>query len=714
MKYQVILQHNEEDCGAACLATIAKYYGQIFSIHRVREVAGTGPLGTTLLNLKQGAKALLFDAKGVKAPLELIDQQIISLPSIIHWQGVHWVVLYGKKGRKYLIADPAVGLRYLSKQELLKGWTNGAMLLLEPRPEFYSQFDDRHKVNNFQRFFAYCLRKNYLLGEILLLNLVIGILSLTSPFLLQILTDEVLITQDITLLNGVIITVFISNLFRSSFRFIQSYLVTHFSQGLELRLVLEFCRSILSLPLSYYESHRSGEVASRLRDIQAVNQLIAQVLILLPSQLFIALVSLLIISLYSYNLLFITLIVGLIMCFSTLVFFAQIRKKTQNLLVLTAENQGILIETFKGAILLKTKNATAQFLDEFQARFGRQAKINFQRSQVAILNSTFSGFILWTGEAVLLWLGSQLVFQGNLTIGQLVACNIMNKNCLSFITLLIDFVNQFVFVQSALERLSDVIDTTPEVNLTQPKPKVKFLANADIICENLTFNHPGRRELLHNFNLTVPGGKAIALIGESGCGKSTLAKLIAGLYFPQSGYISVGGYNLNDLCLDSIREQIVLIPQEAHFWSRSIIDNLSLGNSAIAFEKIVRACQIAQADEFISKLPNQYQTILGEFGANLSGGQRQRLALALGIVTNPPILILDESTANLDPVRESQILTSLLAHRQGKTTILISHRPQTIRHADWIVLLEAGKVQLQGTPQELLSQSGSHLHFLTP
>ncbi|AFY37603.1 bacteriocin-processing peptidase [[Leptolyngbya] sp. PCC 7376] len=714
MKYQVILQHNEEDCGAACLATCAKYYGQFFSLHRVREVAGTGALGTTLLNLKQGAKTLLFDAKGVKVPLELIDQDVIPLPGIIHWQGVHWVVLYGKKGHKYIVADPAVGLRYLSKAELLKGWTNGAMLLLEPRPEFHHQLDDRRKINNYQRFLAYFSKKKRLLGQVLLLNLMIGILALTSPFLLQILTDEVLVTQDITLLNGVIIAVFISNLFRSSFRFIQSYLVTHFSQGLELSLVIEFCRSILSLPLAYYESHRSGEVASRLRDIQAVNQLVSQALILLPSQLFIALISLILIFLYSYNLLFITFIIGIVMCLSTLIFWTQIKRKTQKLLALTAENQGVLVETFKGALIMKTKNATSQFLDEFQARFGRQAKVNFQRSQIAIFNSTFSGFILRTGEAILLWFGSRLVFQGNLTIGQLVACNIMSKNALSFITLTIDFVNQLVFVQSALERLSDVIDATPEVQPNQIKPKVKLLPDSDLICHDLTFHHPGRVELLHNFNLSLSGGKAIALIGESGCGKSTLAKLIAGLYFPQTGQIRIGDYNLNDLAIDSIREQIVLIPQETHFWSRSIIENLSLGNSAIDFSTIVQACKIAQADEFISKLPNQYQTILGEFGANLSGGQRQRLALALGIVSNSPILILDESTANLDPVCETEVITRLLNHRQGKTTILISHRPQVITRADWIVFLERGTVKRQGTPQELFAQTGSHLHFLTP
>jgi ATP-binding cassette subfamily C protein len=221
-------------------------------------------------------------------------------------------------------------------------------------------------------------------------------------------------------------------------------------------------------------------------------------------------------------------------------------------------------------------------------------------------------------------------------------------------------------------------------------------------------------DLLEDFSLTIPGGKVTALIGRSGCGKSTLSKLIASLYVPQSGTIRVGLYNLHDLALDCVRQQIILIPQEAHFWSRSIIENFRLGNPQITFEQIVRACQIAGADEFISKLPDSYQTILGEFGANISGGQRQRLAIARAIVTDPPILILDESTAGLDPVSETEVLHNLLSQRQGKTTILISHRPQVISRADWIVYLEQGQLKLQGSLEDYWSQPGEHQHFLVP
>ncbi|MHC5728707.1 MAG: ATP-binding cassette domain-containing protein, partial [Nostoc sp.] len=244
------------------------------------------------------------------------------------------------------------------------------------------------------------------------------------------------------------------------------------------------------------------------------------------------------------------------------------------------------------------------------------------------------------------------------------------------------------------------------------KPWAQIPGDAEITCTQLNFHHAGRVDLLSDFSLTIRGSQVIALIGKSGCGKSSLAKLITGLYKSQSGNIRYGLYNQQDLSLECLRQQVVLIPQEPHFWSRSIIDNFRFSYPDISFESIVEACQIAGADEFISKLPDKYQTILGEFGANISGGQRQRLAIARAIVTQPPILILDESTSALDSVSEAQVLDQLLYYRRGKTTIMISHRPKVIQRADWIVMLEQGRLQIQGTPEELRQIKGDHLNFL--
>ncbi|CDM92452.1 MAG: peptidase domain-containing ABC transporter [Limnospira maxima] len=710
-KYPIVLQHSEEDCGAACLATITKYYKRTFTMSRIREAVGTGQQGTTILGLRRGAEELGFNASAGRASQKILEQMNkFPLPAIIHWQGYHWVVLYGKKGRKYVIADPAVGVRYLSKAQLANSWGNGVMLRLEPdQNRFFSLPDDSDKPNGFLRFFKRVIPYGSLLAEALIINLVLGLLSLASPFFIQILTDDVLVRGDMQLLTGAAIAIVILSLIQSSLGLVQSNLIAHFAQRLELGFVLEFGRKILYLPLNYYESRRSGEIVSRLGDISEVNQLVSQVVVELPSQLFVAIISLCFMLFYSWQLTLAAIIVAILMSISTIILLPTLQQKTRSVLVLGAENQGVLVETFKGAMTLKTTNAAPQVWEEFQSRFGRLANITLRTTQISIYNNVLSGLVSSGGSIALLWLGSRFVINNELSIGQLLAFNAMNGNFTGFISTVITFVDNFVRARTATQRLTEVIDATAENPNDSKKESAQISDGADIICNNLNFHHAGRVNLLTDFSVTIPGGQVTALIGKSGCGKSTLAKLISSLYPLQSGNIRIGHYNIQDLPLDCLRQQIILVPQDAHFWSRSILENFKFCYPHVTLAEIVTACEMANADEFISQLPDKYQTVLGEFGANLSGGEKQRLAIARAIVTNPPILILDESTGALDPAGEAEVLDRLLHYRQGKTTIMISHRPPVINRASWIVLLDNGKLKFTGTPEQLRTVEGQHL-----
>jgi len=714
MKYPVVLQHSEEDCGAACLASVAQYYGRTFTLPHLREASGTNQQGTTLLGLQQGAVAVGFNARPVRAAANILDEiDQVPLPLIIHWKGYHWVVLYGYQRQKYIIADPAVGILQLSKEELTAGWNDWVCLLIEPDQErFFLQTSDQ--VTHLWRWIKRSWIYRQILTEVLAINIVLGLLSLASPFLIQIITDEVLVREDLQLLQSVLIAVVIINLFSSALGLVQSNLIVHFAKRLELGLVMEFGRKMLHLPLSYYETHRGGDIVSRLKDIQELNQFISQFIVSLPSQLLVAIISLMVMLIYSVPLTILAMLIGGLMVLSTLVLLPTLRQKTRNLFAVEAETQGVLVETFKGSLTLKTTNSTAQFWEELQTRFGRQANLAFRTTQIGILNEMFSGFVSGVGGVALLGFGSRIVMTNTLTIGQLLAFLTLQRNVTLFVNSIVRFTDDLTRVQTVTQRLADVIDAPSESLETDKKPSAYIPPNADITCHNITFHYGGQVNLLDKFSVVFPGGKTIALIGRSGCGKSTLAKLIAGLYPLQSGNIRLGIYNQQDLSLDCLRQQVVLVPQDAHFWSRSIIENFQLGHPGIPFEAIVHACKIAGADEFISQLPEKYQTVLGEFGASISGGQRQRLAIARAIVTNPSILILDESTASLDPLSESEILYRLLQQRQGKTTILISHRPRVINQADWIILLDEGLLKLQGELSKLQSLPGEHLPFLTP
>jgi ABC-type bacteriocin/lantibiotic exporter with double-glycine peptidase domain len=712
MGYQVVRQHSEEDCGAACIATVAKHYGRNFAIHRVREAVGTGSRGTTLLGLNRGSEALGFNTRQVKASAEFLESlHNAPLPAIIHWKGYHWVVLYGRKGKKYVVADPAIGVRYLTFSELIGGWANGVMLLLAPDDiRFEEQPED--KVNGFGRFLVRVWPYRFLIAQAIAINFAIGLLSLASPLMMQLLTDDVLVRGDTQLLTTVAIGVIAMSLIKSVIGLVQSHLIGHFGQRLQLGLILEYGRKLLHLPLEYFEGRRSGEVVSRIADVHAINALVSQIVLGLPSQFFIALVSLGFMLFLSWQLTVASTVAFILVTGVNLLFLPSLRSVTRNQIVLGTENQGFLVETFRGVQVLKTTQATPQAWQEYQTNYGRLANLNWKTMKLEIYSNTITGILSTLANISVLWLGSYLVINNTLSIGQLLSFSGMSSNFLGFLSSAIALVDEFVTAQVVIQRLSEVIDATPEDENDFKKPIVKIPDNAVITCTNLNFHHAGRIDLLQNFSLTIPGGQVIALIGKSGCGKSTLAKLITGLYKLQSGNIRYDVYNLQDLSLECLRQQVVLVPQEPHFWSRSIIDNFRFSHHHVCFEEILRACQITGADEFISQLPDKYQTVLGEFGANLSGGQRQRLAIARALVTDPPVLILDESTGALDPVSEASVLESLLHHRRGKTTILISHRPKVISRADWIVLLEKGQLKISGTPDELRYQAGNHLDFL--
>jgi ATP-binding cassette subfamily C protein len=715
-KYPWVRQHSEEDCGAACLATVSKYYGRYLSLNSAREAVGTGIRGSNMLGIARGAESLGFNTRSLKASLEILNQlSTVPLPAIIHWNGCHFVVLYGRKGSKFIIADPAVGIRYLSQQELVQGWTNWAMVLLQPD---YSRFNiaEAEEVKGFSRFARQIWPYRSILIIAILCSLTVGLISIVSPLLIKYLTDEVLIQENQPALNRLAIVAVIMNVISSTLGLIQSNLIAQFAQRLELGFILQFARQILRLPLNYFESRRSGEILSRLEDIQEINQLILQAVIGLPSQFFIMLVSVAVMLFYSVKLAVVAIAIAFfVMPLSTIIFLHPLQQYTRRTIEVSATNQGILVELFKGAATIKANAAAPQIWEELQGRFGKQAKASFSTAQVAIFNGVFANLVSGAGGIVLLWLGGSLVISQHISIGTLLAFNSMNGNLTGFVSSAVSFVDEFTKAKIATERLNQVIDATPEVKNGITQRHEELLDDDIITCEKINFFHVGKVKIFNDLSLKLPGGRVTALVGRSGCGKSTLVKIIAGLHKPASGSVKVGLLRAEDLTLDCWRKQVVLVPQDAHFLSRSITENFRLGSPYISHKQIVMACQITGADEFIDLLPGGYDSILGEFGANLSGGQRQRLAIARAMVSDvsePPILILDESTSALDPISEADVLERLLLHRSGKTTILISHRPKVVQRADWIIYMEKGSVEIQGTYTDLITKPGSHLDFL--
>ena len=703
MGYDWVEQHSEEDCGAACLATVARHHGRRLAVSHIRELVGTGARGTTLLGLRRGAEAIGFHTRSVRADSALLSRvEGIPLPAICHWRGNHWVVLYGRQGRKLVIADPAVGIRRLPIEEFQQCWGNGALLLLEPDLNRLLEQPEEKRAP-FLRFLRLTWPYRFLLLQALAINVVIGLLALSLPLLMQLLTDDVLVRRDQQLLTSLGLAMLLLFTFRSVISLIQGHMVGHFAQRLQLGMVLEYGHRLLRLPMTYFDSHRSGEVVSRISDISRINSLISDLVLGLPSELFIAAISLVVMLTYSPPLTAVSLLAFGLLIGSGLIFLPAQYDRNRRLIVESAENQGFLVEVFRGAQVLKTTDAAPQAWDEYQRNFGSVAHLRWKALQLGLLSGITTGWLSRVTTLVLLWYGSSFVIGGQLSIGQLLAFSGLSGNVLGFLQSLVNFADDYLTANVVIRRLSEVLEGTLEDPKAMAKPWVTLPQSCGIQCSNLSFHHPGRVELLRDFTLTVPPGCCTALIGESGCGKSTLVKMLAGLYPPQSGTIHYGPYGLQDISLECLRRQVVLVPQEAQFFNRTIFENFRFAYPELSLDQVVTACELALADEFIRELPDGYQTVLGEFGANLSGGQRQRLAIARALVASPPVFILDESTAALDPVLERRLIDNLLRQRKGMTTVVISHRPSVILRCDWLVLLERGGVAAQGRPQDLRS-----------
>lgn len=714
-KYAWIRQQSSEDCAAASLAIVLKHYKKNIQINRVREAIGTQMSGTNLLGLKRGAECLGFIAKGFQAQPEWLDKlENETLPAILYWEGYHFVVLLAKEGEKFVLSDPGMGVRYVDKNELLESWQGKLALLLKPHPFkfFATQNDNQNQwVNWRKRLFPL---RWYFLG-LLLLNFLFSGTLVAVPVLQQILVDS--LWQSSTLFPPLIV-IFIGLggivLLSSGLSLARSTLVTFLIQRLQTGLRTDFGQQLLQLPLSYFETRSYGTIGLRLRDIDAVSQLIDLVVVNLPMQTFCGLLGLGILAFYHPLL---SLSVGAIALFlaATLRFlYPRIQQATYRIWSTSGHNFFLLSQIFANALTIKT-TASASFLkQELEIKQEEEITANAENSRINNLNNSLLSLFSELGKVGILAVTCWLFFQQEITLGSFIAVVVLANLVIEAANAWLRFILDFEKTKTEIQDLEELFQVPPETAEQNPSPWLELSSKQDIVCKELNFQYQGRLPLLKDFSATLPGGQVIAVIGHSGCGKSTLVKLLTRLYNLQKGDIFLGTDNLQDLPLECLRRQIVLVSQESRFLTRSIADNLRLGVPDATTEELVAACEVVAAQEFITLFPEGYDTILGDFSANLSDGQKQRIGLARAVLMNPPVLILDEATANLDPPTEARVLDALLTQRQGKTTILVSHRPKVIARADWIILIEQGEAKFQGTISDFRNLAGAHLEFLNP
>ncbi len=701
-----IQQQSSADCGAACLATIGRYWGKRFSINTLRNLAGVERAGASLKGLAKAAENLGYNARPVRASLSRLELQ--SNPWIAHWQGNHYIVVHRVKKDRVFVVDPGVGKRVLSRADFLDGWT-GYGLLLDPTELLDSATEDKVTLG---QFWGAVLPYRSLLWQIVLLSLLIQIFGLVTPVFTQIVLDQVVVQKSYSTLNVFALGLLLFGIWRIGLTTTRQYLLDYFSNRFDLTLISGFISHTLLLPLKFFESRRVGDIVTRVQENRKVQRFITRQAILALLDSLTAIIYLGLMFYYNWRLAILVIAIIPPIAILTLISTPWLRRVSREIFNETANQNSLLVEMLTGVAAVKAAASEREIRWRWEDRFVSALNAQFKGQNLANALQATSGLINNLGSTALLWYGATLVIQGQLSIGQFVAFNMMIGNVINPVLSVVNLWDKLQEVLISVERLNDVF-SSPREETPQNPLLILPPIEGEVKLENLTFryNQEQERNTVENFTFTAVQGQTIAIVGRSGSGKSTLVRLLQGLYQPDSGRILIDGHDLRHISPYSLRSQLGVVPQECFLFSGTILENITLYRSDFSLEQVMEVAKLAEAHTFIQDLPLGYNTQVGERGTALSGGQRQRIAIARALMGDPRILVLDEATSSLDTESERRFQQNLTRLVRDRTTFIIAHRLSTVQNADCILVLDRGVLVETGNHQQLMEQKGLYYHL---
>ncbi|MTJ08932.1 peptidase domain-containing ABC transporter [Anabaena sp. UHCC 0204] len=706
-RYPFFEQQSAADCGAACLVMVGRYWGKNLSINRLRDLANVNRSGASMRSLSAAAESLGFATRPVKASLDKFAQQ--PLPAIAHWEGKHYIVVYEITKKQVIVADPAIGQRHLTISQFKAGWT-GYALLLEPT----ASLKKTQEANTpFWQLLDLVRPHFQVLLEVFIASILIQIFGLVTPLFTQLLLDRVIVQGSVLTLNTVGFGLLIFGLFRVAINGLRQYLLDHTANRISVALMVGFIKHTFSLPLAFFESRYVGDIVSRVQENQKIQRFLTGEALSITLDLLTVFVYVALMFWYSPPMALMTL--AIVPPFVLLTFFATpfLRRISREVFTAGTLENSYLIQSLTGISSIRSMAIEQTVRWRWEELLNNLIKKNFNGQVVSNQLQLVSSTVQSLASTGLLWFGAWLVIQNQLTIGQLVAFNMLLGNIIQPFQRLIILWNQLQEVIVATERINDVLEAQPEEDLeNQPRQYLSRLVGG-IRFNNVTFRFHNESEIniLENLNFEILPEQTIAVVGRSGSGKTTLSKLILGLYPATDGRVLIDNQDVTSISLHSLRSQIGVVDQDTFLFGGTIRENISIAHPEASLEEIMEAAQLAGADEFIKRMPMAYETQIGEGGGMLSGGQRQRLAIARALLGNPRLLILDEATSHLDAESERIIQKNLKKILQGRTSVIIAHRLSTVRHADLILVLDRGVLVESGTHEELIAKKGHYFYL---
>ena len=685
---------NPRDSGLVCLLTLAGLHG--IPVDEMQLLHEFGQARFTVPRILLAAQSI-----GMKGQLVRQDPRRWArapLPALaLESGGSFCIVAKCEDGLdpKLLIYRPGSAPQLLALSVFEVTWT-GEVIYLAPKPELSStasRFD-------FSWFIPAVVKYRRLLAEVLLISLVLQIIGLATPLFFQVVMDKVLVNHAVRTLDVIAIGLLCATVFQGILTIIRSYVFAHTTSKLDVELGVRLFRHLVALPISYFQARRVGDSVARVRELEQIRSFLTGNALTVLLDLMFSFVFLGVMFWYSVQLTLIVIASIPIYVLLSAVFTPVLRARLNEKFNRSAENHSFLVETVSGMDTLKAMAVEPRWIQHWEKQLASYVSAGLTATMTGQIASNWVTVISKLVTLAIMWAGAWRVMDGDLTVGELVAFNMLAGQVASPILRLAQLWNDFQQVGISMQRLGDILNARAEA--TGRKTRLPRIEGA-IEFEQVCFRYrPDAAEVLRSVSFKVAPGEVVGIVGRSGSGKSTVTKLIQRLYVPERGRILIDGHDVAVADSSSLREQIGVVLQENTLFNRSIRDNIALANPLATMDEIIAAAKLAGAHEFICELPEGYDTQLGENGTGLSGGQRQRVAIARALLKNPRILIMDEATSALDYESERIIQDGMDRICRGRSVVIVAHRLSALRNANRIIVMERGQIAEVGSHEELL------------
>lgn len=720
MHFHYINQVDERDCGAACLAMISQTFGHNISISQIRNLEKTNLDGSTALGIKRAGQKLGFDVKAIQADMSLFnDYKNIPYPFIVHVKKPdnnkileHYYVVYKATKHHIYIADPDpdVKKKKLSNKQFMAQWT-GISLFFAPSPEFKP---NQTKQSGLTNFLPIIFKQKGLVSNIVASALIVILISISSSYFLQILIDEYIPNGMFNTLSIMSIGLIVIYVFQQIMSYVQQYLSIVLGQRLSIDLILSYVKHLFVLPMEFFYTRRVGEITSRFNDANSVIEAVASSLFTILLDLGLVVIMAGVLLSYNANMFLISILAIPLYGVIVLKFTKSFHNFNVEEMKASASLESSVIESLNGMETIKALGSEANSYANIDKNYVRMLKRSFKTTRLDAVQDSLKGALKTIFELLVLWYGANLVMKNKLSVGQLMAYNSLLGYFTEPLQSIIDLQSKVQTAVVAAHRLNEVYEIPSEFNKqSNISLPVMTSNNVDLTIEKITFEYQYDKPILKDLSLNIQTGEKIALVGISGSGKSTLAKLLVRFYDIDStnGHINLNGTNIKNINKSQLRNTITYVPQEPHIFTGKVIDNLLLGaKDNTTFEDVIKATEIANIRTDIEHLSQGFETEISESGS-LSGGQRQRISLARALLTKSNILILDESTSNLDLLTEKKVVDNLL-NLTDKTIIFVAHRLTIAERVPRLVMLDHGKIVADGQHAKLLGVNATYTNLV--